>query len=74
MSWARENFIALDHVQVAMPAGGEARARDFYVGVLGMSELPSRPRSQRAAARGSRAATAPACRSIAASTPTSAPP
>ena len=39
MTWAREGFIALDHVQVAMPAGGEARARAFYVGVLGMSEL-----------------------------------
>ena len=39
MSFARRNFIALDHVQVAMPAGEEARARAFYVGTLGMSEL-----------------------------------
>lgn len=39
MSFARLNFIALDHVQVAMPAGEEAKARAFYMGVLGMSEL-----------------------------------
>lgn len=39
MNWARDHFIALDHVQVAMPAGEEAKARAFYVGVLGMSEL-----------------------------------
>jgi catechol 2,3-dioxygenase-like lactoylglutathione lyase family enzyme len=39
MSWARDHFVALDHVQVAMPPGEEARARAFYVGVLGMSEL-----------------------------------
>jgi catechol 2,3-dioxygenase-like lactoylglutathione lyase family enzyme len=30
--------LALDHVQLAMPAGGEARARDFYVGALGLAE------------------------------------
>lgn len=30
----------LDHVQLAMPAGGEARARAFYGGLLGMRELP----------------------------------
>lgn len=29
----------LDHVQVAMPAGGEAEARAFYGGLLGMREL-----------------------------------
>ncbi len=28
----------LDHVQLAMPAGGEERARAFYVGVLGFTE------------------------------------
>ena len=37
--WARRNFVALDHVQLAMPAGEEVRARAFYVDVLGMSEL-----------------------------------
>ena len=39
MSWAKDHFVALDHVQVAMPAGEEAKARAFYVDVLGMFEL-----------------------------------
>ncbi len=30
---------ALDHVQVAMPAGGEEAARRFYGGVLGLAEV-----------------------------------
>ncbi|MEM6428317.1 MAG: VOC family protein [Deinococcota bacterium] len=30
---------ALDHVQLAMPAGEEARARAFYEGILGLNEL-----------------------------------
>lgn len=34
---------ALDHVQLAMPAGGEDEAREFYHGVLGMDELPKPP-------------------------------
>jgi len=34
------NICDLDHVQVAIPAGEEQRARDFYGGVLGLSELP----------------------------------
>lgn len=29
-----------DHVQVAMPAGGEAQARAFYAALLGMTEVP----------------------------------
>ena len=33
-------IVGLDHVQLAMPAGGESRARDFYVGVLGLVEEP----------------------------------
>jgi catechol 2,3-dioxygenase-like lactoylglutathione lyase family enzyme len=33
----------LDHVQLAMPAGGEDRAREFYEGVLGISEIPKPP-------------------------------
>jgi 4-hydroxyphenylpyruvate dioxygenase-like putative hemolysin len=32
-------FIAIDHVQLAMSAGSEARARDFYSGLLGMKEI-----------------------------------
>ena len=33
-------FTAIDHVQLAMPAGKEEAARKFYCGVLGMIELP----------------------------------
>lgn len=32
--------IGIDHVQLAMPAGGEERARGFYAGVLGLREVP----------------------------------
>jgi catechol 2,3-dioxygenase-like lactoylglutathione lyase family enzyme len=32
--------IGLDHVQLAMPAGGEEAAEGFYVGILGLSRLP----------------------------------
>jgi catechol 2,3-dioxygenase-like lactoylglutathione lyase family enzyme len=32
--------IAIDHVQLAMPAGGEERARAFYRDVLGVPEVP----------------------------------
>ena len=30
----------LDHVQLAMPAGGEDDARAFYAGLLGFTEVP----------------------------------
>ena len=30
----------IDHVQLAMPAGQEGLAREFYSGVLGLSEVP----------------------------------
>jgi catechol 2,3-dioxygenase-like lactoylglutathione lyase family enzyme len=33
----------LDHVQLAMPRGEEDQARAFYMGVLGMTELPKPP-------------------------------
>jgi catechol 2,3-dioxygenase-like lactoylglutathione lyase family enzyme len=33
-------ILGLDHVQVAMPAGQEARARAFYGDVLGLVEEP----------------------------------
>jgi catechol 2,3-dioxygenase-like lactoylglutathione lyase family enzyme len=36
---AESFFIAIDHVQLAMPAGEEQKARDFYAGLLGMTEL-----------------------------------
>jgi catechol 2,3-dioxygenase-like lactoylglutathione lyase family enzyme len=32
--------IGLDHVQLAMPEGGEVQARAFYAGVLGLLEVP----------------------------------
>ncbi|OBX17992.1 glyoxalase [Erythrobacter sp. QSSC1-22B] len=32
--------IGLDHVQLAIPANGEAEARKFYVGLLEMREVP----------------------------------
>jgi catechol 2,3-dioxygenase-like lactoylglutathione lyase family enzyme len=32
-------FTAIDHVQLAMPAGEEDKARAFYCGLLGMTEL-----------------------------------
>jgi catechol 2,3-dioxygenase-like lactoylglutathione lyase family enzyme len=36
-------FLALDHVQLAMPGGQEAVARTFFCGVLGMTEIPKPP-------------------------------
>ena len=33
-------FSAIDHVQLAIPVGGEAMARGFYRDILGMTELP----------------------------------
>tara|TARA_R110000824_G_scaffold24090_1_gene85327 strand:+ start:25450 stop:25818 length:369 start_codon:yes stop_codon:yes gene_type:complete len=35
--------LALDHVQLAMPAGEEASARAFYTGILGIPETPKPP-------------------------------
>lgn len=34
------SFSAIDHVQLAMPAGGESMARGFYRDLMGMTELP----------------------------------
>lgn len=36
-------YLAIDHVQLAMPAGQEAAARAFYAGVLGLTEVPKPP-------------------------------
>lgn len=41
----------LDHVQLAMPPGGEAQAEAFYAGVLGME---IRPKPEPLASRGGR--------------------
>jgi catechol 2,3-dioxygenase-like lactoylglutathione lyase family enzyme len=34
---------AIEHVQLAMPAGGEDKARAFYTGVLGITEKAKPP-------------------------------
>ncbi|MFF4804782.1 VOC family protein [Streptomyces sp. NPDC001351] len=34
---------AIDHVQLAAPPGSEDRLRAYYVGVLGMTEIPKPP-------------------------------
>ncbi|HEV7308648.1 VOC family protein [Ensifer sp.] len=36
---ATGRLIAIDHVQLAMPAGGEDAARGFYGGLLGFQEI-----------------------------------
>lgn len=38
-SQGRPLITALDHIQVAMPAGGEEQARAFYHGILGLEEV-----------------------------------
>lgn len=37
------SIVGIDHVQLAMPKGGEAQARSFYAGVLRLTELPKPP-------------------------------
>lgn len=36
-------ILSIDHVQLAMPAGEEEKARQFYMNVLGFSEIPKPP-------------------------------
>jgi len=36
-------IIGIDHVQLAMPAGQEDRAREFYGDLLGLPEIPKPP-------------------------------
>ena len=33
------NVLGLDHIQLAMPEGGETSARAFYGGILGLTEI-----------------------------------
>lgn len=33
-------ILSIDHVQIAMPAGDEEKARAFYVELLGFTEIP----------------------------------
>ena len=42
-------IIGIDHIQLAMPAGGEDAARRFYGGVLGLEEMPKPAALARAA-------------------------
>lgn len=37
------SVLRLDHVQIAMPPGGEAEARRFYGGLLGLREVEKPP-------------------------------
>ncbi len=34
------SILGIDHVQLAMPQGGEDVAREFYSGALGLAEIP----------------------------------
>ncbi len=36
-------FVAIDHVQLAIPPGGEPAARRFYGELLGLTEVPKPP-------------------------------
>lgn len=36
-------IVALDHIQLAMPPGGEAKARQFYSDILGFPEVSKPP-------------------------------
>ena len=40
VSESAPEFLAIDHVQLAMPAGQEKKAGAFFVGILGMTEIP----------------------------------
>ena len=33
-------ILSIDHVQLAMPAGGEEKARAFFINILGFVEIP----------------------------------
>ena len=39
-------ILSIDHVQIAMPAGEEEKARAFYINLLGFVEIPNRPNLQ----------------------------
>jgi catechol 2,3-dioxygenase-like lactoylglutathione lyase family enzyme len=36
-------ILSIDHVQLAMPAGEEEKARAFYIELLGFTEIPKPP-------------------------------
>jgi catechol 2,3-dioxygenase-like lactoylglutathione lyase family enzyme len=33
-------ILSIDHIQIAMPAGEEDKARGFYINILGFNEIP----------------------------------
>lgn len=37
------NILGIDHVQIAMPAGEEEKARAFFINLLGFHEIPKPP-------------------------------
>ena len=39
--------VAIDHVQLAMPEGGEAVAHEFYEGLIGLRRVPKPPHLER---------------------------
>ncbi len=39
--------VGIDHVQMAMPEGGEASAQEFYEGLLGLTRVPKPPHLER---------------------------
>lgn len=41
------SIVAIDHVQLAMPPGGEAEAQAFYEGLLGLPRVPKPPHLRR---------------------------
>src|SRR5690606_22585521 len=45
-SQARPAITAHDHVNLAMPPGGEGQARAFYHGILGLEEVEKPPKLQ----------------------------
>lgn len=49
------SFAAIDHVQLAIPPGGEQQVRAFWGELLGLAELPKPPALAPAAAAGSKA-------------------
>ena len=40
-------IVAIEHVQLAMPPGGEAEAQAFYEGLLGLPRVPKPPHLER---------------------------
>ena len=36
-------ILSIEHIQIAMPVGEEEKAREFYINLLGFSEIPKPP-------------------------------